>query len=122
MGGMHMVKFLTQHTNHKNFFSELQEGEIFMYSYTDYTWEAVIKIAEESKVKLEYIKKGTEDYRKYGECSARIVNIKGKVFEFKIGSEEVVKIEARDEESARTKLIDYLFDENYIVLNKKSAS
>jgi arginine deiminase len=122
MGGMHMVKFLTQHTNHKNFFSELQEGEIFMYSYTDYTWEEVIKIAEESKVKLEYIKKGTEDYRKYGECSARIVNIKGKVFEFKIGSEEVVKIEARDEESARTKLIDYLFDENYIVLNKKSAS
>jgi hypothetical protein len=122
MGGMHMVKFLTRHTNHKNFFSELQEGEIFMYSYMDYTWEEVVKIAEESKVKLEYIKKGTEDYRKYGECSARIVNIKGKVFEFKIGSEEVVKIEARDEESARTKLIDYLFDENYIVLNKKSAS
>jgi hypothetical protein len=122
MGGMHMVKFLTQHTNHKNFFSELQEGEIFMYSYMDYTWEEVVKIAEESKVKLEYIKKGTEDYRKYGECSARILNIKGKVFEYKIGSEEVVKIEARDEESARTKLIDYLFDENYIVLNKKSAS
>jgi hypothetical protein len=122
MGGMNMVKFLTQHTNHKNFFSELQEGEIFMYSYSDYTWEAVIKIAEESKVKLEYIKKGTEDYRKYGECSARIVNIKGKVFEFKVGSEEVVKIEARDEESARTKLIDYLFDEDYIVLNKKSVS
>jgi hypothetical protein len=122
MGGMHMVKFLTQHTNHKNFFSELQEGEIFMYSYMDYTWEEVVKIAEESKVKLEYIKKGTEDYRKYGECSARILNIKGKVFEYKIGSEEVVKIEARDEESARIKLIDYLFDEDYIVLNKKSAS
>jgi hypothetical protein len=122
MGGMHMVKFLTQHTNHKNFFSELQEGEIFMYSYMDYTWEEVVKIAEESKVKLEYVKKGTEDYRKYGECSAKILNIKGKVFEYRIGSEKVVKIEARDEESARTKLIDYLFDEEYIVLNKKSAS
>jgi hypothetical protein len=122
MGGMHMVKFLTQHTNHKNFFSELQEGEIFMYSYMDYTWEEVVKIAEESKVKLEYVKKGTEDYRKYGECSAKILNIKGKVFEYRIGSGEVVKIEARDEESARTKLIDYLFDKDYIVLNKKSAS
>jgi hypothetical protein len=121
-GGMHMVKYLTQHTNHKSFFSELLEGEVFMYSYTDYTWEDVVKISEESNIEVEYIQKGTEDYKRYGECSARVVSIKGKTFEYKIGSEEVVIIEARDEESARAKLIDYLFDKAYIVLNKKSAS
>lgn len=116
-----MVKYLTQHTNHKSFFSELQVDEIFMYSYIDYTWEEVVKAAEESKITLEYIKKGTEDYKKYGECSARVVDIKGKIFEFKIGNELVVSIEARDEKGARAKLIDHLFDEQYIVLQKKSA-
>jgi hypothetical protein len=121
-GGISVIKYLTQHTNHKDFFSELRENEIFMYSYIDYKWQEVVKLAEENKVKLEYVKKGTEDYRKYGECSARVVNIKGKVFEYKIASREVVKIEARDEESARTKLIEYLFDRDYITLEKKSAS
>ncbi len=117
-----MVKYLTQHTNNKKFFSELQEGEIFMYSYMDYTWEDVLKISEENRINLEYVQKGTADYKKYGECSARVINIKGKVFEYKIGSEDAVKIEARDEKSAREKLIDYLFEEDYIVLEKKSAS
>jgi hypothetical protein len=119
---MRVIKYLTQHTNHKDFFSELKENEIFMYSYIDYKWEEVVSLAEESKVKLEYVKKGTEDYRKYGECSARVVNIKGKVFEYRIASKEVVKIEARDEESARAKLIEYLFDREYIIPEKKSAS
>lgn len=121
-GGISVIKYLTQHTNHKDFFSELRENEIFMYSYIDYKWQEVVKLAEENKVKLEYVKKGTDDYRKYGECSARVVNIKGKVFEYKIDSKEVVKIEARDEESARAKLIEYLFDRDYITLEKKSAS
>jgi hypothetical protein len=117
-----MVKYLSRHSNHRDFFRELREGEIFMYSYMDYTWEQVLKIADENAVKLEYVKKGTEDYKKFGECSARVIDIKGKVFAYKIGSEEVVKIEARDEDSARAKLIDYLFDRDYIVLEKKTAS
>lgn len=117
-----MIKYLTQHVNHKRFFSELREDEIFMYSYVDFTWEQIIELAEENKVKLEYIQKGTDEYKMYGECSARVVDIKGRVFEYRISSKEIVKIEARDEESARVKLIDYLFSEDYIILEKKSAS
>lgn len=113
-----MVKFLTQYTNFEDFFSELQENEVFMYSYHDFKWEDVVKIAEENKIKIEYIKKGTEDYKKYGECSAKITGIGGKVYEYRLSSEKTIKIEAKNETNARLKLLDYLFASNYIKLNK----
>lgn len=117
-GGMQMVKFLTQHTNQKHFFSDLKEDEIFMYSYHDFTWEEVVKAAEQNTVKIEYIKKGTEDYKKYGECSARVVDVKEEVFEYEIGSEQTIRIKAKNEQMARLKLIQYLFDRNYINLKE----
>lgn len=115
-----MVKYLTQHTDIKKFFLELEENEIFMYSYLDYTWEEIIKLAEENKVKIEYIAKGTEEYKKYGKCTARVIRMQGKIFEYIINSDETIKIEARTEESAREKLVDYLFKRNVIILNKVS--
>lgn len=108
------MKFLTKYSNKENFFKELKEEEIFMYSFHDYTWEDVIKFAEEHKVKINYIKKGTEDYRKYGECSAKVVTIKRKKFNFKINSNECIEIESQSEESARLKLVDILFEKGYI--------
>lgn len=113
-----MVKFLTQHTNFEDFFSELQENEVFMYSYLDFKWEDVVKIAEKNKIKLEYIKKGTEDYRKYGECAAKVTGISGNVYEYKLASNETIKIEAINEANARLKLLDYLFTKNYVKLDK----
>lgn len=113
-----MVKFLTQHTNFTNFFSELQENEVFMYSYLDFKWEDVVKIAEENRIKIEYIKKGTQDYKKYGECAAKVTGISGKVYEYKTASDETIKIEAKNEANARLKLLDYLFAKNYVRLNK----
>lgn len=115
-----MVKYLTQHTDSKSFFLELEENEIFMYSYLDFTWESVEKLAEENKIKIEHIVKGTEEYKKYGECTARVIKMEGKVYEYKINSGETIKIEARTEESAREKLVDYLFKSNLVTLNKVS--
>lgn len=89
-----------------------------MYSYHDFKWEEVVKIAEKNKIKIEYIKKGTEDYKKYGECSAKVTAIGGKVYEYRLASEETIKIEAKNEANARLKLLDYLFARNYIKLNK----
>lgn len=113
-----MVKYLTQHANRKDFFSELQENEIFMYSYLDFKWEDVLKIAEENNVHIEYIQKGTEEYKQYGECAAKVLKIGGRIYEYKVGSEEVIKVEARDEAAARIKLVEKLFKNNYITLKK----
>lgn len=115
-----MVKYLTQHTEIKKFFLDLEENEIFMYSYLDFTWEDILKLAEENKIKIEYIVKGTAEYKKYGECTARVVKMRGKVYEFKVNFGETVKIEARTEEAAREKLVDYLFENKLITLNKVS--
>lgn len=115
-----MVKYLTQHTDIRKFFLELEENEIFMYSYLDFTWEDIIKLAEENNVKIEHIVKGTDEYRKYGECTARVIKMRGKVYEFRVNFGETVKIEAKTEEAAREKLIDYLFKNKLITLNKVS--
>ena len=112
------MKFLTQYLNKEAFFNELKEDEIFMYSYHDYTWEDIINFAEEYKIKIDCIKKGTEDYKKYGECAAKVVNIKAKMFNFKINSKESVEIEAQSEELARFKLLDILFSKGYIKLEE----
>lgn len=118
MEGMQMVKFLTQHTNHKKFFSELRENEIFMYDYHDFTKEEVLKAAEKYKVKVEYIERGTDDYKKYGECALRVINVEEGIYEYEISSGESIKIRAKNEQSARLKLMQYLFDKNYINLKE----
>lgn len=111
-----MMKFLTQYLNKEEFFNELKEDEIFMYSFHDYKWEDIIKFAEEHKVKIEPTKKGTEDYKKYGQCAAKVVSKRTKVFSFKIDSKESIEIESRSEELARLNLLDILFDKGYIKL------
>ncbi|MBL4937421.1 hypothetical protein JK636_17000 [Clostridium sp. YIM B02515] len=113
-----MVKYLTQYSNRKDFFSGLKENEVFMYSYLDFKWEDIIKIAEENNVDVEYIKKGTDEYKQYGECAAKVLKIGGRIYEYKVGSEEVIKVEARDEAAARIKLVEKLFKNNYITLKK----
>jgi hypothetical protein len=115
-----MVKYLTKYTNTKEFFSHLEENEVFMYSYLDFIWDDIVKLAEENKVNIEYIVKGTDEYKKYGECTAKVIKFKGMVYEFQIDSKETIKIEARTEESAREKLVKYLFNSNIIILNKVS--
>jgi DNA polymerase elongation subunit (family B) len=110
------MKFLTQHTNKEDFFKELKEDEIFMYSYHDFKWDDIIKFAEEYKIKIDYIKKGSEDYKKYGECSAKVINIKTKTFNFKINSKESIEIKSHSEELARLRLLDILFNKGYIKL------
>lgn len=115
-----MIKYLTKYTEVKGFFSELEENEIFMYSYLDFKWEDILELAEANKVKIEYIEKGTEEYKKYGECTAKVIKFKGKVYEYNLNSRETIKIEARTEDSAREKLINYLFNSNIITLNKVS--
>jgi hypothetical protein len=117
-----MVKYLTQHTNPKDFFSELQENEIFMYSYLDFKWEDVSKLAEENNASVEYIQKGTDEYKIYGECAVRVIRLRGKIFEYKIASGEIIKIEARDEETAKLRLVEHLFKNNYVILKDKFAS
>lgn len=117
-----MVKYLTQHSNQKDFFSELQEKEIFMYSYLDFKWEDILKIAEDNNVEIEYVKRGTDNYKKYGECAVKVIKLSGKIFEYKISTGEVIKVEARNEEIARLRLIEYLFENNYVALKNKSAS
>jgi hypothetical protein len=112
------MKFLTKYLNKEDFFNELKDGEIFMYSFHDFKWEDIVEFAEECKIKIDYIKKGTEDYRKYGECAARVVNIKKKVFSFKINSKELVEIESQSEESAKLTLLDMLFNKGYIKLEE----
>lgn len=116
-----MMKFLTQYLNKEEFFNGLKEGEIFMYSFHDFKWEDVIKLAEENKIKIEYIKKGTEDYKKYGECAAMVVSIRTKKFNFKINSKELIEIESQSEESARMRLLDILFNDGYIKLEEAKA-
>ena len=112
------MKFLTQHSNKEDFFKELKEDEIFMYSYHDYKWEDIIKFAEEYKIKIEYIKKGSEDYKKYGECAAKVVNIKTKIFNFKINLKESITVESQSEEAARLRLLDILFNKGYVKLEE----
>lgn len=115
-----MVKYLTKYTDAKVFFSELEENEVFMYSYLDFKWDDIVELAEENKVNIEYIVKGTEEYKKYGECTGKVIKFKGKVYEFEINSSKTIKIEARNEKSAREKLVKYLFNSNIITLNKVS--
>jgi hypothetical protein len=112
------MKFLTQYLNKEDFFNELKEGEIFMYSYHDYKWEDIIKIAEEYKIKIDCIKKGTEEYKKYGECAAKVLNKQAKLFSFKIDSKESIEIESQSEESAKLRLLDILFNKGYIKLEE----
>lgn len=114
-----MVKFLTQHTNHKKFFSELKENEIFMYDYHDFDREKVSKLAEEHNVKVEYIERGTEDYKKYGECALKVINVEEQIFEYEIDfSKETLIIKAKSEQMAQLKLMQYLFEKNYINLRE----
>jgi hypothetical protein len=117
---MSVVKYLSKYTDIKEFFLELKENEIFMYSYLDYKWDDILKFADENRVKIEYIEKGTDEYKKYGECAAKVVKFKQKVYEFKVNSSESIKIEARTEQSAREKLMSYLFNSNIIKLDKVS--
>lgn len=112
------MKFLAQHSNKEEFFNELNEDEIFMYSFHDYKWEDILKLAEQYNIKIDYIKKGTEDYKKYGKYSAKVVNIKTKIFVFKINSEESIKIESQSEESAKQELLNLLFSKGYIKLEE----
>lgn len=112
------MKFLTQYSNKEDFFNELKEGEIFMYSYHDYKWEDIINLAEEHKTQIDCIKKGTEDYRMYGECAVKVLNIKTKIFSYNINSKESIKIESQSEESAKLRLLDILFKKGYIKLEK----
>lgn len=113
-----MMKFLTQHLNKEDFFNELKDGEIFMYSFHDYKWEDIVKLAEEYEVKIDSIKKGTEEYKKYGNCSAKVVDKKIKVFKFKINSKELIEVESNSEEFARLRLLDILLDKGYIELEE----
>jgi hypothetical protein len=113
-----MMKFLTQYLNKEDFFNELKQGEVFMYSYHDYKWDDIVKFAEEHKIKIDYIKKGTEDYKKYGECAAKVVNIRTKIFSFKFNSKESIEIESQSEELARLRLLDILFNKGYIKLEE----
>jgi hypothetical protein len=113
-----MMKFFTQYLNKEAFFNELTEGEVFMYSFHDFKWEDIIKFAEEYKVKIERMIKGTEDYKKYGECAAKVVNKKAKVFSFKIDSKESIEVESNSEEAARLRLLDILFNKGYIKLEE----
>lgn len=113
-----MINFLTQHSNVEGFFNGLKEQEIFMYSYLDFKWEEVVELAEGNGLKLQYIEKGTEEYKKYGECAARVVSITGKTYEFKINSNDIIKIEAASEEKAKYKLMDLLLKNKYIVMRK----
>lgn len=115
-----MDKYLTAYTNKKDFFKELKKNEIFGYSYHDYKWDDVVKIAEDNGVKLEYIKKGTPEYKYHGEHAARIINTSEEVFQFKMNSGEIIKIEAEDDDEARLKLLDYLFESNYITQEKEN--
>jgi hypothetical protein len=117
---MRMDKFLTLHTNKKDFFKELKKDEIFVYSYHDFKWDDVLKIAEENGVKLEYIKKGTPEYKYYGECATKVIHITEEVFQFQINSGEMIKIKAENEEEARLKLLDYLFENNYVIQKKEN--
>ena len=64
-------------------------------------------------------KKGTEDYKKYGECSAKVINIKTKTFNYQINSNEFIEIEAQSEELAKAKLIEILFERGYIKLQEE---
>lgn len=112
------MKFLTQFLNKEDFFNGLKEGEIFMYSYHDFKFEDIIKFADEYKIKIECIKKGTEDYKKYGECAVRILSKQAKIFTFNIDSKESIEIESQSEECAKLKLIDILFYKGYIKLEE----
>jgi len=115
-----MIKYLTKYTDIKEFFSVLDENEIFMYSYLDFKWEDILEFAETNRVNIEYIEKGTDEYKKYGECTAKVVKFKENVYEYKVNSSDSIKIEARSEESAREKLVSYLFKSNIITLSKVS--
>lgn len=109
-----MMKFLTQHSNKKDFFMELKEDEIFMYSYHDYQWEDIIKLSKEYDIKVDNIKKGSEDYKKYGECAAKVVQIKTNIYSFQIDLKESIKIESQSQEEAKLRLLDILFNKGYI--------
>lgn len=113
-----MINFLTQHSNAKEFFRSLKEKEVFMYSYLDFNREQVIELAEDNGVKIEYIEKGTEEYKRYGECSAKVVSVIVKIYEFKINSEDIINIEAPTEEKAKDKLIELLFKNKFIVMRE----
>lgn len=113
-GEITMVKFLTQFSHKEEFFRELQENEIFMYSYRDFQWEDILAFAEQYGVEIQYIAKGTEEYKKYGECAARVINSNEKIFKFEIALEEVIEIKAKNEQSARNKLLEYLFSKGLI--------
>lgn len=117
-----MIKFFTQHTDRHKFFQEIKEDEIFMYSYSDYDYEAIIKIAEEYDVKVEPLTKGTEEYKLYGACAV-IVTEKSeserlKVYEFNIYS-NIIEIKAESEEIAKLRLLGVLFDKGIIKVSLK---
>lgn len=112
------MKFLTKYLNKEEFFNKLKDGEIFMYSYHDFKWEDISNFAKEYKIQIEQIKKGTEDYKQYGECAAKLIGRKTKVFSFSFNSNESIEIEAHSEEKARIKLLDILFNKGYIKLEK----
>ena len=112
------MKFLTKYSNKEEFFNKLKDGEIFMYSYHDFKWEDISNFAKEYKIQIEQIKKGTEDYKQYGECAAKLIGRKTKVFSFSFNSNESIEIEAHSEEKAKIKLLDILFNKGYIKLEK----
>ncbi len=112
------MKFLTKYLNKEEFFYKLKDGEIFMYSYHDFKWEDISNFAKAYKIQIEQIKKGTEDYKQYGECAAKLIGRKTKVFSFSFNSNESIEIEAHSEEKAKIKLVDILFSKGYIKLEK----
>lgn len=116
-----MIKFFTQHTDRQKFFKEIKEDEIFMYSYSDYDYDALIKITEEYEVEVEPLQKGTEEYKLYGACAVKVTK-KGEklqVYEFKIDS-NIIEIKAESEEIAKRKLLEVLFDKGIIKAMQKA--
>lgn len=111
-----MTKFLSKNTNLESFFMELKENEVFMYSYHDFEWDDVVKLANEHGVSIEYVKKGTEEYKLYGECSAKVLNEVNYIFKFELKDGEQFEVKAQSEELARIKLLELLFDNGYISL------
>lgn len=112
------MKFLTEYSNKENFFKELKEGEVFMYSFHDYKWEDIVKFAEEYKINVDSIKKGTEDYKMYGECAAKVLNIRTKKFSFILDTNEAIEIESQSEEAAKLRVLEVLFNKGYIKLKE----
>jgi hypothetical protein len=117
-----MIKFFTQHTDRQKFFREIKEDEIFMYSYSDYDYEAIAKITEEYDVRVEPLKKGTEEYKLYGACAVIVTERSGserlQVYEFCIDS-NIIEIRAESEKIAKLRLLEVLFEKGIIKARQK---